>query len=407
MSRTRRLRVVVAPDKFKGSLEAAEVAAIVASRVRRHSPEADVVEHPIADGGEGTVALALEHGFEAVTAEVTGPLGASVRACYAMRGQVAVIEMASAAGLGLLPGPPTPDTLRRATTYGVGELVLDAVDRGATRVVVGVGGSATTDGGAGAVEALGIDVAQLGRPPVKTGVGRDGLAERLQGVELVVACDVDNPLLGPSGAAQVYGPQKGADSALVDQLEDRLQDWADRVATRTGQDHREASGAGAAGGLAFGLVALAGARLVSGVEFTLQLSGFDWLVADADLVIVGEGSLDAQSLRGKGPVGVARVAAANGCRVVAVVGRNLLTRDSAREAGLSAVYALTELEPDPAACLRDAGPLLALVADRLAEEWLSIDRRPLETGGRPTPTTPAEWRRAVLSTVGVVEDEGS
>jgi glycerate kinase len=367
--------VVVAPDKFKGSLRAEEVAEVI-TEVLTRSPGVEVVQHPVADGGEGTVDLAVKSGFEPVSVEVSGPLGRRVQATFAMRDRVAVIEMAAAAGLGLLPGPPDPHSAWTSTTFGVGELMLAAVERGAERLVVGAGGSATTDGGAGAlcalgfdVGALGFDVGALGQPAPTTAPG-GGLDARLAEAEVVVACDVDNPLLGPSGAAAVYAPQKGADARCVTALEDRLTGWADAVAAATGEDVRDLPGAGAAGGLAFGLVALAGARLVSGAEMLLELTGFDEVASAAQLVIVGEGSLDRQSLRGKGPVGVARAAAAHGTAVIAVTGRNQLTEIELQQAGLQAVYALSDLESDPAVSMRDARRLLTAVAGRIADDWL-------------------------------------
>lgn len=366
---TRPYRVVIAPDKFKGSLRAEEVAEAIAEVLAR-CPRVEVVKHPVADGGEGTVDLALARGFEPVTVHVTGPLGRSVEATFAMRDHMAVIEMASAAGLALLPGAPDPGTAWSATTYGVGELILAAVHRGATNVVVGAGGSATTDGGAGAVEALGTDLVALHQQPRRTVAGRRGLDGRLAEVDIVVACDVDNPLLGPAGAAAVYAPQKGADPRCVAALESRLAEWADAVAAATGKDFREMPGAGAAGGLGFGLVAIAGARLVSGAELFLELTGFDEVAASADLVIVGEGALDGQSLRGKGPVGVARAASGRGATVVAVTGRNELAEFERQAAGLCAVYSLTDVESDPEVCMRDARRLLSTVARTIAEDWL-------------------------------------
>lgn len=366
---TKPFRVVAAPDKFKGSLSAEE-AADVLGQVLSAVPGVEVATHPVADGGEGTVELAIKAGFDPVQVEVTGPLGQQVAATFALRDEIAVVEMASAAGLALLPGPLDPRSAWEATTFGVGELVLAAVDRGAARVVVGVGGSATTDGGAGAVEALGVDVAALGHPPRRTTAPGGGLDPRLATVNLVVACDVDNPLLGPAGAAAVYGPQKGADDGCVVALEDRLTRWADAVAAATGADLRHTPGAGAAGGLAYGLVALAGARLVSGAELLLELTGFEEVAAAAQLVIVGEGSLDRQSLRGKGPIGVARAAAAYGATVVAVAGRSELTERELKEAGLQAVYALSDLESDPDVCMRNARRLLATAAGRIVDEWL-------------------------------------
>ncbi len=358
----------MAPDKFKGSLRAAEVAEVIAG-VLAQRPRLEVVRHPVADGGEGTVELALGLGFDPVDVEVTGPLGRPVPATFAMRDRTAVLEMASAAGLALLPAGPDPRTAWSATTYGVGELILAAVSRGATKVVVGVGGSATTDGGAGAVEALGIDVAALGRRPRRAGRPQAQPDARLAEVDLVVACDVDNPLTGPEGAASVYAPQKGADPPGVAALETRMTAWADAVAAATERDLRQLPGAGAGGGLGFGLVALAGARLDSGARLLLELTGFDLIAASADLVIVGEGSLDQQSLRGKGPVGVARAASGRGATVIAVTGRNELSEREAREAGLSKVYALSDVESDPAVCMREARRLLRTVAGRIADDW--------------------------------------
>jgi glycerate kinase len=342
-------KVVVAPDKFKGSLSAEQVAETVTGALRAH-PGLEVRTHPVADGGEGTVEVALGAGFEPVEVTVTGPLGEPVRATFAVRGDVAVLESAAAAGLALLPGPPDESTAWRATTYGVGELVLAAVAHGARRVVLGLGGSATTDGGAGAVAAL------TGEP------------RALEGVDLVLACDVDNPLLGPEGAAAVYAPQKGAGPGTVAELEARLRRWADEAEARGGTSARDVPGAGAAGGLAFGLLALAGGRIRPGAELLLGLTGFADAVAGADLLVVGEGSLDGQSLRGKGPVALARSVAATGTRVVAVVGRCLLDADQQRDAGLDAVYALGDLEPDPEVCMRDARRLLTVATEALARD---------------------------------------
>lgn len=375
---TRPYRVVVAPDKFKGSLAAEDVAEAI-TEVLSEWPDIEVVKHPVADGGEGTVDLAIKAGFERVSVDVAGPLGGHVEAAFAIRDHVAVIEMASAAGLQLLPGPPDPHSAWSTTTFGVGEIMLAAVERGATRLVVGAGGSASTDGGVGAVEALGCDVAALGQPPQRVTPPGGGLDPRLAEVEIVVACDVDNPLLGPGGAARVYAPQKGADARCVAALEDRLTNWADAVAAATGNEIRDQPGTGAAGGLAFGLLAVAGGRLVSGAELLLELSGFDEAVASAQLVIVGEGSLDRQSLRGKGPVTAARAAFASGTTVIAVAGRNQLTEREQHDAGLRAVYSLSTLESDPETCMRDARRLLTRIASQIADDWLPSRRSSTST----------------------------
>ncbi|MBB3083660.1 glycerate kinase [Geodermatophilus sabuli] len=371
-------RIVLAPDKFKGSLSAAEVAAALARGLRRALPDAELVQTPIADGGEGTVDLVLAHGFTPRTCEVPGPLGQPVAARYAVRGDTAVAEMSAAAGLGLLPPPgPTERTALHATTLGVGRLVADALDAGARRVVLGVGGSATTDGGAGALVGLGARVLTADGAEVPPGgavlatadrLDLSGLDPRLAGTELVVACDVDNPLTGPEGAAAVYGPQKGATPDAVATLDAALARWADVVAAATGADRRGEPGAGAAGGIAFGLSSVLGARLTPGVRLLLDLTGFADTVRGAALVVVGEGSLDAQSLRGKGPIGLAALAHEVGTPVVAAVGRSLISPEEARAAGLGATHPLTDLEPDPERCMTEAAALLETVGRRIGED---------------------------------------
>jgi glycerate 2-kinase len=388
--------VVVAPDKFKGSLSADGVAAALARGLRRGLPGVRVVEHPVADGGEGTVEMVLRHGFRPIPCQVQGPTGEPVRARYALRGDVAVLEMAAAAGLAQLPGGvPDDTTSRTASTYGVGELIRDALDRGARRIVLGVGGSATTDGGAGMAVALGARLSGAEGPVVPSGgvsllsadrIDLDGLDARLAEATVVVACDVDNPLTGPQGAAAVYGPQKGAAEATVGLLDGALTHWADLVAAATGEDLRALPGAGAAGGLGFGAAALLGAEVRSGIEYLLDLSGFAGAVAGAALVIVGEGSLDEQSLRGKGPIGVAAVAARAGARVVAVAGRATVPEERLRALGVEAVYTLADLEPDLRRSMRSAAELLETIAERVAVDWLldAGDPTDRERTTRPT-----------------------
>ncbi|GGP15121.1 glycerate kinase [Nonomuraea glycinis] len=376
--------VLVAPDKFKGSLTAAEVAAAVAGALA-----VPAVELPVADGGDGTVDAAVACGFTRVTRTVTGPTGEPVEASYARRGDTAVVELAEASGLRRLPGGPEPLT---ATSHGTGELVADAVRQGATRVVLGLGGSACTDGGAGLVRALGarfLDAAGADLPPGGAAL-RDleridisGLLD-LSAVEFVVASDVDNPLLGPHGAAAVYGPQKGAGPDQVRVLEAALSRLA-AIATRTHglvgaieHDDRPrpmgvagAPGAGAAGGVGFAALAFLHADLQPGIEYLLDLLGFNDLVRGARLVITGEGSLDEQSLRGKAPVGVAQAAAKAGVPVVAVCGRRTLSDADLQAVGIMAAYALTDLEPDPDRCMAQAAALLRDLTARLAADHLA------------------------------------
>jgi glycerate kinase len=253
------------------------------------------------------------------------------------------------------------------------------LDRGARRIVLAVGGSATTDGGAGMVAALGARTFTASGPVLPEGgaglleverLDPAGLDARLADATVVVACDVDNPLTGPSGAAAVYGPQKGAGAETVALLDRALGHWADVVAAATGRDLRDLPGAGAAGGLGFGAAALLGAEVRSGIDTLLDLSGFAGTLAGADLVIVGEGSLDAQSLHGKGPIGVAAAAVRAGARVVAVAGRSTVPLDRVRALGIDDVLTLTELEPDPERSMRHAAELLETTAERIAAAWL-------------------------------------
>lgn len=377
------MRVLVAPDKFKGSLTAPEVAAAVAAGLRRAVPGVEVDECPIADGGEGTLDAVLAAGFRRVPVTVEGPTGEPVQAAFAQRDGVAVVELAAASGLHLLPGGvPAPLT---ASSHGTGQLVAAALDHGATTVLLGVGGSACTDGGAGLAQALGAGLFDAAGDPLPRGgaalarlhrLDLDGLHPRLPAVEVVVACDVDNSLLGPAGAAAVYGPQKGASPAQVAELDAALHRWARAVAERTGHDLAGRPGAGAAGGVGFAALALLGATLRPGIELVLDLTGFAGRLAVADLVITGEGSLDAQTLRGKGPAGVAAAARAAGRTALAVAGRVTLTAAQLHGAGFAASYALADVDPDPARCMAQARPLLEVAATRLAAEWLHLPTAP-------------------------------
>ena len=371
-------RVLVAPDKFKGSLPAAEVAARLAAGLSRAGVGADVVSLPVADGGDGTVDAAVSAGYRRVAMGVRGPVGRPVTAAFALADGTAVIEAAQACGLSLL----APDSLAplTATSKGVGELILAATRMGAKRVMLGLGGVATTDGGAGLVQALGArftDAAGLELPPGGAALARlatlhlDRLRD-LSGVEFLVASDVDNPLLGPSGAARVYAPQKGASPEDVELLEAGLERWADIAEAACGQIARDVPGAGAAGGLGFAALLFLGARMRPGIELLLEMLSFGQRLDGARLVITGEGSLDAQSLHGKAPVGVARAAAGHdpAVPVVAVAGVCTLSAAQLREAGIAAAYALTDIEPDVSRCIANAGPLVERLAERIADDWL-------------------------------------
>lgn len=367
-------RILVAPDKFKGSLAASDVADAVRRGILTSRPQFDVRTVPVADGGDGTLDAALAAGFERVPFTATGPTGAPVETAYARKDDTAVVEMADVSGLGRLPsGRPAP---LDATSRGTGEVLAAALDAGCRRLVLGIGGSASTDGGAGLVEAFGARLLDAAGNPVRPGgaalvdvasVDLTGMVD-LDGVEIVVACDVDNPLTGPGGAAAVYGPQKGATETQVVRLDAALGRWADVVAAATGADRREHPGAGAAGGVGFAAVALLGAQLRPGIDLVLELIAFSELVRDTDWVVVGEGSLDAQTLHGKAPVGVAAHARAAGARVVAVCGVRDVEGDDLAGVGIEAAFALADEEPDPEVCMRDAADLLTRLASRLAAE---------------------------------------
>ncbi|MFG3051706.1 glycerate kinase [Kitasatospora sp. NPDC048239] len=370
--------VVVAPDKFKGTLEGAEVAARIAAGIRRGAPGVEIRELPVADGGEGTLAAALAAGFTRIPAKVAGPTGLPVAAALAVRGDTAVVELAQSSGLARLPGGRTAPLA--AGSYGVGQLIGRAVGLGAKRIVLGLGGSACTDGGAGMVQALGVGLLDAGGtelPPGGAALRRlarldlGSLADGLTGVEVVVACDVDNPLLGPRGATAVYGPQKGADGEDLVILEEGLARFADVVGEAVGRDFRDAPGAGAAGGVGFAALALLGATMRPGIELMLELLGFDAAVRGARLVVTGEGCLDAQTLHGKAPAGVAAAATRAGVRVAAVAGRLELSEREWRAAGFAAAYALTDLAEQPGDSMTRAGELAEVAGERLAAEFLT------------------------------------
>ncbi|WP_262698007.1 MULTISPECIES: glycerate kinase [Streptomyces] len=375
------MRVLIAADKFKGSLTAAQVAQRLTAGLRRAAPRAPVASVPVADGGDGTVDAAVMAGFDRREIRVTGPVGKPVTAAYALRNGAAVVEMAEASGLRHLPvGGFAPLT---ATSYGTGEVLHAALDAGARSIALGVGGSATTDGGTGMLAALGARFLDASGAPIGPGgaalarlakADLSGLDPRLAEADLVLASDVDNPLLGPKGAAAVYGPQKGASPKEVDILEDALRHYA-RTCGALGTDEEsgvEEPGAGAAGGLGFGALTALRARFRPGVEVMLDLLGFGEALAGADLVITGEGSLDDQTLHGKAPAGVASRARARGLPVIAVCGRLSLDPASLKAIGIHRAYALTELEPDVPRCLAQAGPLLERVAARIARDFLPV-----------------------------------
>jgi glycerate kinase len=373
------MRVLVAPDKFEGSLSAGQAATAIQAGLRRARPDVEVVMLPIGDGGAGTLDALIASGFERVPAPASGPTGEPVEAAIAVHGQRAFVEMAEASGLKRLPGGRRAPL--EASTSGTGELVRAALDRGARQLVLGIGGSATTDGGAGMAAALGVRFLDQGGAELPPGgaallrlarVDVTGLDPRLRQVEVTVASDVDNPLVGPEGAANVYGPQKGAGPDDVLLLDSALRRYARVLADDLGLELAATPGAGAAGGLGAGAIAFLGARIRPGIELVLELIGFQDAVAEADLVVTGEGKLDAQTLRGKAPVGVARAANAHGVPVVALAGAVEVAHRELRAAGFEEAHALLELEPDPQRCMAEAASLLERLSERVGRAWASL-----------------------------------
>lgn len=378
--------ILLAPDKFKGSLDAAAVADALAAGIADADPGRPVRRCPVADGGEGTVAAALAAGWEPVTTTATGPTGAPLTAVWARAGASALVELASTAGLAVLPGGVRDPG--GAGTEGLGTVLAAVLDAGCTDVVVGLGGSATTDGGAGLLRGLGARVLDADGAEVGRGGAALARAERLDlsalhprlrnpAVRVRLAADVDNPLLGPHGAAAVYGPQKGADAGVVAALDAALARWVRVLAAATGGDPATlaaAPGAGAAGGAGLALTAVCGARVVPGVGTVLELTGFDDELAGAGLVVTGEGRLDTQTLHGKAPAGVAAAARASGVPVVAVAGQVTLDAAALRTAGFAGAYALTDTARDHHDAVDRAAELLRLLGARIAADHPSPTR---------------------------------
>ncbi len=374
-------KVLLAPDKFKGTLTGAEVAAALADGIHSRRPAADVVAVPVADGGDGSLAAFEAVGFERVALAASGATGRPAPTSYVRRGEDAVAELAEVAGLAKMGSPPAPLAPLTATSRGLGEVIAHALDAGCTRVLVGIGGSASTDGGLGLVQALGgraHDASGAEAGPGGAGAATvatldlSGLHPGLATANIELACDVDNPLTGPEGAAAVYGPQKGADPGQVRRLDAALAHWADVVAAATGRDHRDDPGAGAAGGVGFAAVAILGATLRPGAQLMLDQLGFADALAGADLIVTGEGSLDEQTLRGKAPAAVAAAGRAAGVPVIAVAGRCLLDRPQLRAAGFDGVYTLLDEAATPQQALDEGATLLRQIGARLGD-WLPDD----------------------------------
>ena len=368
-------KILLVPDSFKGTLSSRQVCQVMAGQLRRFFPQAQVKSIPVADGGEGSVeAFLAAAGGERRTRTVTGPFGEPVEAFYGILGdgRTAVIEMAACAGLPLAEGRLNPE---RATTYGVGELLLAAKEAGCTKAILGLGGSCTNDGGAGAAAALGAKFTRAdGTAFVPTGgtlgeiaaLDVSPVAQALQGMELTAMCDIDNPLYGDAGAAAVFAPQKGADAAMVARLDAGLRHLGQVSARCLGRDFSHLPGAGAAGGLGFGMAAFCGAQLRMGIDAVLDAVGFDSLLPGTDVVFTGEGKIDSQSARGKVVSGVAVRCRKAGVPVVAVVGQIGQGFEEMYQQGLTAVFSINRAAQPFAESRFHAGENLALTMENIA-----------------------------------------
>lgn len=368
-------KILLVPDSFKGTLSSRQVCQVMAGQLRRFFPQAQVKSIPVADGGEGSVeAFLAAAGGERRTRTVTGPFGEPVEAFYGILGdgRTAVIEMAACAGLPLAEGRLNPE---RATTYGVGELLLAAKEAGCTKAILGLGGSCTNDGGVGAAAALGAKFTRAdGAAFVPTGgtlgeiaaLDVSPVAQALQGMELTAMCDIDNPLYGEAGAAAVFAPQKGADAAMVARLDAGLRHLGQVSARCLGRDFSHLPGAGAAGGLGFGMAAFCGAQLRMGIDAVLDAVGFDSLLPGTDVVFTGEGKIDSQSARGKVVSGVAVRCRKAGVPVVAVVGQIGQGFEEMYQQGLTAVFSINRAAQPFAESRFHAGENLAFTMENIA-----------------------------------------
>lgn len=348
-------KIVLIPDSFKGTLSSVEVCRVLRGCVERRLPGCEVRAIPVADGGEGSVdAFLAALGGEKVHARVAGPFFEPVESFYGLTdgGKTAIVEMAACAGLPLAGERRDPVL---TTTYGVGELIALAVEGGARKIILGLGGSATNDAGCGAAAALGVRFFdRTGTPFVPTGgtlgeverIDVSAARERLRGVEITAMCDIDNPMYGENGAAYVFAPQKGAGPEQVRALDAGLRRLAGVMRRELGMDFAELPGAGAAGAMGAGVTAFLGASLQSGIESVLNAVDFDRAAADADLIFTGEGRLDSQSMRGKVVIGVARRAKRLGKRVIAIVGGAEGELEAAYAEGVTAVFTTNRL-PEP------------------------------------------------------------
>ncbi len=370
------MNILIAPDSFKDCMSAMEVAAALGRGIQKILPEASCNLLPLADGGEGTVEAVIDAtGGKRREVQVMDPLMREINSFYGITGdgETAVIEMAAASGIELLVAGERDPWI--TSTFGTGQLIRDALDQGVKKIMLGIGGSATNDGGSGMAQALGVVFqGKYGTMEVRGGgalgeveqIQLDGLDARLGGLEIVVACDVDNPLTGPRGASAVYGPQKGADEAMVKKLDRNLLHFAELIRDQLGKEVNTLAGAGAAGGLGAGLVAFLDASLTLGFDMVAGLVGLEEKIREADLVLTGEGKMDAQTRFGKTPYGVAKLARKHGKPVIGVAGTLEEDAGELYEEGFDLLMPIQEKPGDLETSLKNAEQLLERTGERLA-----------------------------------------
>lgn len=379
------MKFLLIPDSFKGTLSSEQICSLLEEKIKIHFPDASTVCIPVADGGEGSVDVFLTAlGGEKKYLTVKNPFFEEMQAYYGLidNGETAVVEMAACAGLPLAEGRRDP---RVTTTYGVGELLVDAAKSGVKRIIVGLGGSATNDGGCGAAAAAGVKFFNAdGKAFVPTGgtlceiedIDLSGLDSALKGVEIITMCDIDNPMYGPTGAAYIFAPQKGADPDMVAALDNGLRHLAKIMADKLGVDYPDTPGAGAAGAMGMGMLVFFGSKLQMGIQTVLDLVKFEELAADCDYVITGEGKLDAQSLRGKVVIGVAQRAKVLGKNVIAVVGgADDGEINAAYDLGVSAVFPINRLPQDFSVSRHHSVENLSYTADNILRLLAAEQRR--------------------------------
>lgn len=370
------MKIVIAPDSFKGSLTAVEVSDAIEQGVREIFPEAEIVKIPMADGGDGTVqCLVNDTGGEILKEKVTGPLGDEVLASYGILGdkKTAVIEMAEASGLTLVPENKRNPLI--TTTYGTGQLIKAALDQGCRKMIIGIGGSATNDGGAGMLQALGVKLLDKGGEEIGFGGGElkkifridtKYLDNRLSKTKVLIASDVSNPLCGPKGATRIYGPQKGATPELIKELDESLAYFAEIIKRDLNKDIKDIPGAGAAGGLGASLIAFLDAELRPGIEIVIEIVKLEQAIKDADLVITGEGKIDSQTIYGKAPIGVAKIAKKYNIPVIAVAAIVSDDADIVHQYGINTLLKISE----PPISLAEPKPKKVQLIKKCIEQFL-------------------------------------